>query len=286
MWNERDPYISADGQKLFFCSDRPGGSGSMDVWMATWNGSNWNSPVNCGPNVNSDLIEWSPSVSPDGTRLYFLAFGRPGGYGGWDVWYSDWDEGLQQWGPAQNMGPVINTPATEWSPEISRDGQTLYYASDGLGHPGGQALAFSRWNGSSWGIPQFFPLHINFTGTEERPSLTSDENTMYFVRWVNGPRTFVTEKDETGSWSQPLLLDSIINHSSSAAVDPNVTSDGKKLFYSSARSGGFGSGDIWEAERIIAPNIPTLDKYLLLALVSVLTLAGLYWAKKRVDKPA
>jgi len=280
-FTERDPYITADGQKLFFTSNYP--DGDMDIWMSTWSGTGWNPPVNLGANVNSGLIEWSPSVSPDNKKLYFIAFGRPGSQGGWDVWMSSWDSVFQQWGVAQNLGPVINTPNVDWCPEISRNGQSLYYMSSGQGHPNGPALYVSRWNGSDWGVPEPFPLNINYTGTEERPSLTADENTMYFVRFNYFPRIYVTEKNQMGGWSQPMQLDSSIN-SPYGSSDPCITPDGKNLYFSSGRPGGPnppGNSDIWLAERIIVPKVPSLRKELLLLLGTVLALTGIYWIKNR-----
>lgn len=286
-FNERDPFITADGQKLFYVTDWP--AGNLDIWMSTWNGANWDPPVNCGPNVNSGLNEWSPSTSPNGKRLYFIAFGRPGGQGGWDVWYSDWDEGLQQWGPAQNMGPVINTPVLDWCPEISRNGQALYYTTEGYGHPQGSALYVSRWNGSSWGTPQPLPDHINNTSTEQRPSLTWDEKTMYFVRDIAnyGPSIRVTEKDSFGNWSLSILLDTTINHPSGPTGDPWISADGRFLYFSSDRTGGVGPGtaDIWVAERIIEGRVPSLSWYLLPGLSFLLMIIALIWIKRRKLKP-
>jgi len=282
-WTERDPYITADGQKLFFCSNRPGGSGSMDVWMSTWNGSTWGTPVNCGPNVNSALIEWSPSLSLDGKKLYFNAFGRPGSQGGWDVWTSTWDSVAQQWGPAQNLGPPINTVAVDWCPRLSYNGQSLYYTTNGYYHPQGSAFFVSHWNGSSWDLPQPLPNIINNTSTEERASLTLDEKTMYFGRYNSYPRIFVTQKGMGGEWGEPIELDTSIN-SSSGTGDPAITPDGRELYFASGRSGGIGppgSGDIWVAERIIVPKVSTLSKPLLFFTGTLLALTGLYWLTRK-----
>lgn len=257
-WNERDPFVTADGGAIFFCSTRPGGFGSLDVWMSVWNSSSWSAPVNCGPNVNSDLIEWSPSVSPDGKKLFFLAFGRPGGQGGWDVWFSDWDSASQQWGTAQNLGTVINTFATDWSPTLSYDGQSLFYATNGFLHPRGQALYFSRRINDAWTVPESLPYFINNTGTEEHPSVTGDEKTLYFNRINTVPSIFATGKDSLGQWSQPFELDSLINNSSFGNGDPAITPDGQKLYFVSGRPGGVGSpgsGDIWVADRTIPGDL-------------------------------
>ncbi|MBA7683788.1 hypothetical protein ES703_92173 [subsurface metagenome] len=82
--------ISPDGRMLFFTSDRPGGSGSGDLWVTTRAtvSDPWGEPVNLGPVVNSSAGEGSPSISADGLMLYFddILGPRPGGVGDADLW--------------------------------------------------------------------------------------------------------------------------------------------------------------------------------------------------------
>ena len=257
---EGDPYVTADGQKLFFVREI---GGNADIYMSIWSDTNWSEPVNLGANVNSGTHEWSPSLSPDGKKLYFTAFGRPGSLGGWDIWCSTWDSIQQQWGPAQNLGSVINTPRVDWTAKISYNGQSLYYMSNGKGHIQGQALYSSQWNGTAWTSPIPFPDNISNTATEERPSLTHDENTMYFVRWLviyggSHQAICVTEKNPLGGWSNPVVLDSTVNffnYYGSGSSGPSITPDGRKLYFASSRTGGVGDYDIWMAERIILGDL-------------------------------
>jgi Tol biopolymer transport system component len=74
------PFISADGQYLFFCSDMPGGNGSYDIYMCEYTDGRWSKPVNLGSNVNTSDAEIHPFLHSTG-RLYF-ASDRPGGMGG------------------------------------------------------------------------------------------------------------------------------------------------------------------------------------------------------------
>lgn len=257
-WSEEDPYVTADGRKLFFVREVGGNS---DIYMSNWNGTNWSEPVNLGPNVNSGTHEWSPSLSPNSKKLYFTAFGRPGSLGGWDIWCSTWDSVQQQWSLAQNLGPVINTYAVDWTAKITYTGLSLYYMSNGKGHIQGQALYVSQWNGTNWTTPVPLPDNINNTATEERPSLTEDENIMYFVRWLVGngshPAICVSEKNALGVWNNPIVLDSLIN-TPGGNSGPCITPNGRKLYFASVRPGGVGgpgTGDIWMAERIILGDL-------------------------------
>ncbi len=81
------PNISADGLTLLFASDRPGGSGILDLWLTTRQTKEgpWGIPVNLGPVVNSLDYDWTPSLSADMLELYFGS-NRAGGHGSLDLW--------------------------------------------------------------------------------------------------------------------------------------------------------------------------------------------------------
>jgi predicted secreted protein len=68
-----DGCLSTDGLALFFCSNRPGGRGSYDMWMTTRRSqaAAWSPPVNLGPAINTSGGEGVPSLSPDQRTLYF-----------------------------------------------------------------------------------------------------------------------------------------------------------------------------------------------------------------------
>ncbi len=91
-FNERRMWISSDGLMLMFQSDRPRGTGYVEIYMTTRTTTNddWAEPVKLGPPVNltSDI---SPIVSSDGRTLYFSSYNRDGGYGVWDLWQAPID---------------------------------------------------------------------------------------------------------------------------------------------------------------------------------------------------
>ena len=67
------PYIQRDGLELYFFSTRPGGYGAQDIWRATRARTEdaWSTPVNLGESVNTAAAETRPSMSWDGTSLFF-----------------------------------------------------------------------------------------------------------------------------------------------------------------------------------------------------------------------
>ncbi len=87
LYVDNPPSISDDGLSLFFGSDRPGGFGSLDIWVTTreTTDDDWSAPVNLGPTVNSSAMDYASSISADGSTLFFTSY-RSGGYAGYDLW--------------------------------------------------------------------------------------------------------------------------------------------------------------------------------------------------------
>jgi Tol biopolymer transport system component len=74
---------SINGQEVVFSSNRSGGQGSQDIWVATREngGEAWSQPVNLGTNINTSASESRPSLSWDGETLYFGRAPAAGGPG-------------------------------------------------------------------------------------------------------------------------------------------------------------------------------------------------------------
>lgn len=70
---EGQPNVRRDGLEIFFFSTRTGTLGAQDIYAATRSSTAdaWSTPVNLGANVNSPAAETRPSLSWDGTALYF-----------------------------------------------------------------------------------------------------------------------------------------------------------------------------------------------------------------------
>ena len=129
------PWITPDGLELYFSSDRPGGYGGSDIWVATRASTNeeWEEPVNLGPVVNSTVDDCLPCLSPDGLVLFFSDWGtvsgpyRPGGLGRSDMWMTRRKSTADPWEPPVNLGPDMNTSEYDDGPRISPDGSTIYF---------------------------------------------------------------------------------------------------------------------------------------------------------------
>jgi outer membrane protein OmpA-like peptidoglycan-associated protein len=83
------PSISDNGEKLYFASNRAGGYGGMDLYVAERTKTGWGKPRNLGPKINTAGNELFPFIHADGT-LFYSSNGLSGN-GGLDVFYVRWD---------------------------------------------------------------------------------------------------------------------------------------------------------------------------------------------------
>lgn len=123
---ESQPSLSADGNTLYFSSNRVGGYGGRDIWVSKRVGEKWSEPVNLGPSINTPKDETTPFIHPNGVSLYFSANGYVG-MGGYDLYVSKYDT---SWSAPQNLGSPINTHKDEVAIVIGADGGTAYYAKE------------------------------------------------------------------------------------------------------------------------------------------------------------
>lgn len=182
-FRDADPFITPNGKRMFFISDRPdkkGGKarGNMDVWYMDLTAKGWGEPVHMGPEVNTGGDEWFPTTTKDGT-LYFGS-PRKGGHGGIDIWTSK--KGAAKYEEAQNAGPVINGSDSEIEPFIAPNGSYIIF--NAVGHNlGFGALDFyiSKHTKTGWLPPVLLPEPINSKATELSPKVSRDGKTFFFT---------------------------------------------------------------------------------------------------------
>ncbi len=138
-YRETQPSFAADGKHIYFVSNRPGGYGQHDIYVATLNDNgSWEHPVNLGDKVNTPGDEESVCISADGKTLYFGSNGHIG-MGGYDIYVSRMDDN-GKWGTARNLGYPINTYGDDHSLLVNAAGNLAYFASNRAGGFGGLDL--------------------------------------------------------------------------------------------------------------------------------------------------
>ena len=86
--NDIQPNVRKDGLEVVFSSNRAGGLGAQDIWVATRDafGAPWSAPVNLGGGVNTAAAESRPSLSKNARQLLFGRAPGPEGIG--DIYVS------------------------------------------------------------------------------------------------------------------------------------------------------------------------------------------------------
>ncbi|WP_461101937.1 OmpA family protein [Spirosoma koreense] len=192
--NEGTASLSADGRTIVFtaCQGRKG-FGSCDLYMSRKTGSDWSSPENLGPTINSRYYESQPALSADGRQLYFVS-DRPGGKGLRDIWRSEFGPD-GNWTDPVNLGEPINTAFNEASPFIHPNGLSLFFASEGHVGMGGYDLFVTDSKDSGWSMPTNLGYPIN----------TSEDQASLFVS-ANGKHAYYSYEEQKEGVSQKSRL--------------------------------------------------------------------------------
>jgi outer membrane protein OmpA-like peptidoglycan-associated protein len=133
---ESQPSLSSDGRSLYFVRAPKKSFGNSDILRSDKDeNGEWKTPVKLNSNINTNLDEQSVFIHPDSRTLYFSSNGHIG-MGGADLYFSKWDNEIEDWGKAINLGCPINTHNDESSIMVAPDGKLAYFATereDGFG---------------------------------------------------------------------------------------------------------------------------------------------------------
>ena len=154
-----------------------------------------------------------------------------------------------------SVGSSINTKDDEYWPSITADNQTLmftrqYSSANSPGASGqiNEDFWLSYFSGNTWQEAFNAGPPLNTRQNEGAQSLSSDGNYMFFTACDRpggmGSCDIYFSAHVDGRWSEPANLRYPVN-TSSWESQPSISADGKVLFFSSSRSGGFGGKDIW-----------------------------------------
>ncbi len=221
--------------------------------------------------LNSPYRETNLNITPDGEYLFFMSTrgGMPWTTNGpridangkleydGDIWYSKIVGG--KWQPPRALGQNINTSNGEDEPNVSPDGQTVYFQSwySGWETKGGPYYKASL-NGATWsyprglggGINQFFQNLIakyptSKVGTDGA-TMSADGKTFIVaagIDYYGNMDLYISRKNAYGQWSYLTRLSvSTLGDERS----PFLAGDGKTLYFASDGYGGWGGLDIFK----------------------------------------
>lgn len=192
---EASPAISIDGHLLFFSSDRPGGQGSNDVYLARRADKSddlaWGPPVNLGPEVNTAGFEaggfYLQSGEDGSANLYFV---RGPNTVQLDIYAAPVNVDGEPRGPAAPVAE-LNDPdpaITDAHPSLRLDGREVVLHSTRAGGSGGADLWRStrRSVHEPWSTPANMGMPLNTAAGETQPTLSYSARTLIFSSTQSG----------------------------------------------------------------------------------------------------
>jgi Tol biopolymer transport system component len=249
--------MSKDGLSLYFGSNRPGGQGSQDLWVARRSSPDapWETVNNLGPIINSSFIDAGPHLSSDGDLLYFNS-SRPNGSGSFDIWVSrraNTQDDLA-WEAPVNIGTPVNSAVFDggvsiWGSEFYfwRGTPTLTGATDG-------DIYLSNMTRQTFSAT-IAVAKLNSSFHDQRPSVRFDGREIFLSSERPGGEGLEdlwasTRPGNGQSWESPANLGPLVN-SNLRDTQPALSEDGTMLLFASDRSGGLGSLDLYVTTRTI-----------------------------------
>jgi len=193
---EQAPFLSLDGHRLYFFSDRPGGFGGTDLYVSRRRDKRddfgWQPPENLGSNVNSSFNENLSIYFEDdatGTVTLYFNSNKPGGLGVTDI-YASTLQSDETFGAAV-LVQELSSPSADAACAIRRDGLEMFLGST---RPGTNPTFFDLWvatrasTADLWSTPVNLGPVVNSPPPvgESRCALSFDATTLYIISDLPG----------------------------------------------------------------------------------------------------
>jgi hypothetical protein len=181
---EGTPFLTRDGLGLYFFSERPGGAGDRDLYVATRvdTGATFTTLIRL-ISTNSPQRDHAPWLSPDELTLYFSSRrASPDD----DVWRATRaSRGIGFSAPARVT--ELESSGNDVGITLTNDGLVAYFASDRAGGAGGMDLyrAARAAQSDPFSTPELLS-DLNTSADDAAPQLTADGQELFFVSDRNG----------------------------------------------------------------------------------------------------
>lgn len=179
-YNDADPFITKDGNILYFISNRPvqpgGAEKDFDIWKVEQTDTGWGQPVPLPEPVNSSENEYYPTLADNG-NIYFGSR-RKNGKGEADIYRCKLIDGM--YGPAENLGDGINSPDFEYEPFVSQEEEYLIFMAATSENLENADLYISYYSDGKWTRKKKLPWPVSSGGIEFSPKVSRDGQFFFF----------------------------------------------------------------------------------------------------------
>lgn len=225
-YNEGVAWFDSSYSTVFYtqCNGFDGKGINCKIYVSFFRDGNWIAPRLLP--FNSDSFSCGhPAFTPDMKRMYFSS-DMPGGLGGKDLWYMNYDIVRDTWGTPVNLGSNVNSAEDDMFPFVSEDGK-LYYSSKGRTGMGGFDLFATEDSANTFKMAQNLRYPINSGGDDFSISFVPKSK-----RTASGAYAFFTSNREGGKGDDDLY--SIAPKPVSALLLVTVTDNSTKAPLSGA----------------------------------------------------
>ena len=179
-YREIDPFITADGQRMFFNSNRPITPGdtskNMDMWYVEKEANGWGEPQHLGGKLSTEHAEWFPTMANNGNLYFTYGPGRTA-----DIAFSPLRNG--QYEEVISLGDSVNSPGNDYDPIIAPDESFVIFSSNREGGKGSVDLYVSfRKPDGGWTKAKNLGDRVNTSTIEFAPKLSNDGKYLFFNR--------------------------------------------------------------------------------------------------------
>jgi hypothetical protein len=177
-----------------------------------------------------------PCLSPDGTRLFFIAQESAAADYRENIWVAR-REG-DGWVAPKLVSPFIGAMSTHWQMSVAENGN-LYFLGKSAG---GGDIYVSAFADGTYQKPVALGSAVNSTHGEGTPFIAPDESYLIFSRSDGGPsrkaQLFISFRASDGTWTEAKGMDKL-NRDGVNQICPTVSRDGKYLFFLRNTRDGF-----------------------------------------------
>lgn len=224
-------FITPDGTDFFFFftpdvtvpENEQVTDGVTGIWWSQKSGNSWTEPTRV---ILSETLALDGAPFYQNNTLWFASF-RAGNYKeDGDIWTATYENG--DWTDIENAGKTLNEDYNVGEIHLTSDGETMYFHRESYPGSGEYDLFTLSKTDDTWSEPVRIDDPISTDMSDSRPFVTADEHELWFTRPSTkgyvGPAVFRSEKNENGSWGEPVEV------VSNFAAEPTLDAEGNLYF--------------------------------------------------------
>ena len=251
------PIQSPDGLSLYMASNRPGGMGLLDIWVAHRESTDdpWGAPENLGAPVNSAADDFCPTPVRGGGLFFVSREANPGSCGLGDIYFTRYNP-VKGWSEPRNLGCAPNGPNTaldEQGPSyVENDDDAYLFFSSSSGVVAGDIYVSPKLDGWNFGGSTAV-AGLNDAGANDiQPNVRKDGLEVVFssnrAGGLGAQDIWSSTRESFDSpWSTPVNLGAAIN-TAAAETRPSLSKNARQLLFGRS-PGPEGIGDIYVSTR-------------------------------------